>query len=72
MDTIHLIVFLLGFTMVGMGLGFARNFLNNEEKKNEELLQRCYALAEDSAKQQIRDLVPVGVYTEEEIREKGV
>jgi len=43
---------------------------NNEEKKNEELLQRCYVLAEENAKQQIRDLVPVGVYTEEEIREK--
>ena len=43
---------------------------NNAEKKTEELLQRCYALAEDNVKSLIRDLVPVGVYTEEEIREK--
>ena len=34
MDTIHWIVFMLGFSMVGMGLRFAHNFTNNEEKKN--------------------------------------
>ena len=34
MDTIHWVVCMLGFLMVGMGLKFAHNFVNNEEKKN--------------------------------------
>ena len=34
MDSIHWVIFMLGFSMVGMGLGFAYNFINNEEKKN--------------------------------------
>ena len=34
MDTIYWIVFMLGFSMVGIGLRFAHNFVNNEDKKN--------------------------------------
>ena len=33
MDTIHWIVCILGFSIVGIGLGVAHNFLDNEEKK---------------------------------------
>ena len=33
MGTIHWVVFMLGFSMVVLGLRFAQNFLINEEKK---------------------------------------
>ena len=42
---------------------------SNEEKRHEELLQRCYNLAEESVKIEIEEFVPIGIYTEEEIRE---
>ena len=34
MATIHWVIFIFGFLMVGCGLGFAYSFINNEEKKN--------------------------------------
>ena len=34
MEAIHWVIFMLGFSVVGLGLGFAHNFVNNEEKKN--------------------------------------
>ena len=34
MEAIYWVIIILGFSMVGMGLGFAYNFINNEEKKN--------------------------------------
>ena len=34
MGSIHWVIFMLGFLMVGIGLKFAYNFLLNEERKN--------------------------------------
>ena len=54
MDTVHLIVFMMGFSMVGMGLGFAHNFLNKEEKKKSihEMALKWKATMEENAIQQ--------------------
>ena len=54
MDTVHLIVFTLGFSMVAMGLGFAHKFLNNEEKKTSihEMALKWKATMEENAIQQ--------------------
>jgi len=51
MDAIHWIVCVLGFSMVGMGLRFAHNFLNNEEKKNSihEMALKWKAMMEENA-----------------------
>ena len=53
-NTIYWIVFMLGFSMVGMGLGFAYNFLNNEEKKKSihEMALKWKAKMEENAIQQ--------------------
>ena len=34
MDSIHWVIFMLGFSMVGTGLKYAHNFLCNEQRKN--------------------------------------
>ena len=50
-NTIYWIVFMLGFLMVSMGLGFAHNFLNNEEKKKSmhEMALKWKAAMEENA-----------------------
>ena len=54
MDTIFGIVVVLGFSMVGMGLGFSHNFLNDEEKKKSmvEMAYKWKAKMEEKAIQQ--------------------
>ena len=54
MDAIYWVVLLLGFSLVGIGLGFAHNFAVNEEKKNSnhEVALQWKAMMEENAIQQ--------------------
>ena len=54
MGAIYWVVLLLGFSLVGIGLRFAHNFANNEEKKNSthEMALQWKAMMEKNAIQQ--------------------
>ena len=54
MDAIYWVVLLLGFSLVGIGLRFAHNFAENEEKKNSihEMALKWKAMMEENAIQQ--------------------
>ena len=59
MDTIHWVIFIFGFLMVGFGLGFAYSFINNEEKKNNmvEMAYKWKAKMEDKSIQQEEEIL---------------
>ena len=41
METIHGVIIMLGFSLVGMGLGFAYNFTKSKEKK-QNMVEMAY------------------------------
>ena len=58
MATIHWVIFIFGFLMVGCGLGFAYSFINNEEKKNNmvEMAYEWKAKMEEKSNQQEEEI----------------
>lgn len=55
MEAIHWVIFMFGFSIVGIGLRSAYTFINNEEEKNSihEMALKWKATMEESAIQKL-------------------